>query len=66
MLSNAGGVSAKCVLRLAPYKEGAGNDDFQSLAAHLYHVTTLGSGSDLAAKLDSSKHPSGSTQNVSL
>lgn len=62
MLSNEGGVSAKCVSRLASLR-GAKND-FQSLAARLFHLIALGSGSDFAVRFYSYIDPSGSIQNV--
>ena len=57
-------VSAMSVSRLASFRGGAENDDVQSLAARLFHVTDSGSGSDFAASFDSDINPSGSVQNV--
>jgi len=61
--SNGGGVSSKRVSRLASFRGGAKHDT-RSLAARLYHVTALGSGSDIAGRFDSNINPSGSIQNV--
>ena len=64
MSSNGGGVSVKRVSKLASFRGGAENDDIQSLAARLYHVTASGSGSDFGAGFDSFINPTGSIQNV--
>lgn len=62
--SNEGGVSAKRASRLASFRGGAKNYDVRSLAARLYHVIALGSGSDFATRFYSCIDSSGSIQNV--
>ena len=64
VLSNGGAVPAKCVSRPVSFRRGAKNDDVRSLAARLYHLTALRSGSGISARFNSDMNLSGFIQDM--